>query len=225
LQLNDDCREADTSFTTMRLHLENHHCMSLIKKAFFPVMLLATWVTAEAQVGPMGLKTNTAAPDFIAKDQNGGVFHLASSLTKGPVLLVFYRGQWCPFCNKELKALEDSLNLLVRKGVPLVAVTPELQENVSKTIAKTGATYPILHDEGLKIMKSYDVAYAVDSTWTARYLKFGVDVARNNGSNGNNLPVPAIYIIDRKGIIVYRFFEPDFRIRPSVAEMISHLPE
>jgi len=188
-------------------------------------MLLATWVTAEAQVGPMGLKTNTAAPDFIAKDQNGGVFHLASSLTKGPVLLVFYRGQWCPFCNKELKALEDSLNLLVRKGVPLVAVTPELQENVSKTIAKTGATYPILHDEGLKIMKSYDVAYAVDSTWTARYLKFGVDVARNNGSNGNNLPVPAIYIIDRKGIIVYRFFEPDFRIRPSVAEMISHLPE
>jgi peroxiredoxin len=199
--------------------------MSLIKKAFFPVILLATWVSAEAQVGPRGLKTNTAAPDFIAKDQNGGVFHLASSLTKGPVLLVFYRGQWCPFCNKELKALEDSLALLVRKGVTLVAVTPELQENVSKTIAKTGATYPILHDEGLKIMKSYDVAYAVDSTWTTRYLKFGVDVARNNGSNGNNLPVPAIYIIDRKGIIVYRFFEPDFRIRPSVAEMISHLPK
>jgi peroxiredoxin len=188
-------------------------------------MLLATWVSAEAQVGPQGLKPNTVAPDFIAKDENGAVFHLKSSLTKGPVLLVFYRGQWCPYCNKELKALEDSLNLIVRKGATLVAVTPELQENVSKTIAKTGATYPILHDEGLKIMKSYDVAYEVDSTWTARYLKFGVDVAKNNGSNGNNLPVPAIYIIDRKGIIVYRFFEPDFRIRPSVAEMISHLPE
>jgi peroxiredoxin len=187
-------------------------------------MLLAIWVSAEAQVGPQGLKTNTAAPDFIAKDQNGGVFHLKSSLTKGPVLLVFYRGQWCPYCNKELKALEDSLTLIVHKGATLVTVTPELQENVSKTIAKTGATYPVLHDEGLKIMKSYDVAYAVDSTWTARYLKFGVDVAGNNGSNGNNLPVPAIYIIDRKGMIVYRFFEPDFRIRPSVAEMISHLP-
>jgi peroxiredoxin len=199
--------------------------MSVIKKAFFPVMLLAAWVSAEAQVGPQGLKLNSAAPDFIAKDENGAVFHLKSNLTKGPVLLVFYRGQWCPYCNKELKALEDSLTLIVRKGATLVAVTPELQENVSKTIAKTGATYPILHDEGLKIMKSYDVAYEVDSTWTARYLKFGVDVARNNGSNGNNLPVPAIYIIDRKGIIVYRFFEPDFRIRPSVAEMISHLPE
>ncbi len=188
-------------------------------------MLLVTWVSAEAQVGPQGLKPNTTAPDFIAKDQNGEVFHLKNSLTKGPVLLVFYRGQWCPYCNKELKALEDSLNLLIRKGVTLVAVTPELQENVSKTIAKTGATYPILHDEGLKIMKSYDVAYTVDSTSTVRYLKFGIDVSRNNGSNGNNLPVPAIYIIDRKGIIVYRFFEPDFRIRPSVAEMISHLPE
>jgi peroxiredoxin len=199
--------------------------MSIIKKAFFPVMLLATWVSAGAQVGPQGLKLNTAAPDFTATDQNGAAFHLKSSLTKGPVLLVFYRGQWCPYCNKELKALEDSLTLIVRKGATLVAVTPELQENVSKTIAKTGATYPILHDEGLKIMKSYDVAYEVDSTWTARYLKFGVDVGGNNGSNGNYLPVPAIYVIDRKGIIVYRFFEPDFRIRPSVAEMISHLPE
>ncbi|HXB34304.1 MAG TPA: peroxiredoxin-like family protein [Puia sp.] len=199
--------------------------MSLIKKVFFPAMLLATWASAEAQVGPQGLKTNTAAPDFTATDQNGATFHLKSSLAKGSVLLVFYRGQWCPFCNKELKSLEDSLTLITQKGATLVAVTPELQENVSKTIAKTGATYPILHDEGLKIMKSYDVAYAVDSTWTARYLKFGVDVARNNGSNGNNLPVPAIYIIDRKGIIVYRFFEPDFRIRPSVAEIFGHLPK
>jgi peroxiredoxin len=199
--------------------------MSQIKKGFFSVMLLATWAFSEAQVGPQGLKTNTAAPDFSAKDQNGTTFHLKSSLTKGPVLLVFYRGQWCPFCNKELKSLEDSLTLITHKGATLVAVTPELQENVSKTIAKTGATYPILHDEGLKIMKSYDVAYEVDSAWTARYLKFGVNVAGNNGSNGNHLPVPAIYIIDRKGVIVYRFFEPDFRIRPSVAEMIGHLPE
>jgi peroxiredoxin len=198
--------------------------MSLVKKAFFSVMLLATLASAEAQVKPQGLKVNTAAPDFTAKDQNGATFHLKSSLTKGPVLLVFYRGQWCPFCNKELKSLEDSLTLITHRGATLVAVTPELQENVSKTIAKTGAIYPILHDEGLKIMKSYDVSYAVDSAWTARYLKFGVDVAMNNGSNGNNLPVPAIYIIDRKGIIVYRFFEPDFRIRPSVAEIIGHLP-
>jgi peroxiredoxin len=73
------------------------------------------------------LKPNTAAPDFIAKDENGAVFHLKSSLTKGPVLLVFYRGQWCPYCNKELKALEDSLTLIVRKGATLMAVTPELQ--------------------------------------------------------------------------------------------------
>src|ERR1700733_15362851 len=110
--------------------------MLLIKKVFFPVVLLATWVSAEAQVGPQGLKANTAAPDFIAKDQNGAVFHLKSSLIKGPVLLVLYRGQWCPYCNKELKALEDSLTLIIRKGATLVAVSPELQENVNKTIAK-----------------------------------------------------------------------------------------
>jgi peroxiredoxin len=199
--------------------------MTLIRQLLIPAMLLVTWASTEAQTGPQGLSIHTAAPDFAAKDQHGAVFHLQSSLAGGPVLLVFYRGQWCPYCNKELKSLEDSLTLITRKGARLVAVTPELQENVSKTIAKTGASYPILHDEGLKIMKLYDVAYALDSTWTARYIKFGIDVAGNNGSNGNNLPVPAIYIIDRKGMIAYRFFEPDFRIRPSVAELISHLPE
>ena len=179
----------------------------------------------KAQTAPAGLPVNATAPDFKAKDQNGKTFHLKSSLSKGAVLLVFYRGQWCPYCNHELKSLQDSLTLIAKKGVTLVAVTPELQENVSKTITKTGATYPILHDEGLTIMKSYDVSYAVDSTWTARYLKFGVDVSKNNGSNGNTLPVPAIYVIDRKGKIIYRFFEPDFRIRPSVAEILAHLPD
>jgi peroxiredoxin len=197
--------------------------MLLNKRILLAVLLMIGSAVVFAQSGPKGLAVNTAAPDFTAPDQNGKSFHLKSMLQKGPVLLVFYRGQWCPYCNKELKSLEDSLVLITGRGATLVAVTPELGENVSKTIAKTGAKYPILHDEGLKIMKSYDVAYAVDSTWTSRYMKFGVDVAKNNGSNGNNLPVPAVYVIDRKGVIVYRFFEPDFRIRPSVAEMASHL--
>ena len=197
--------------------------MLLTKRVLLAVVLSIAGTAGFAQNSPKGLAVNTTAPDFMAKDQNGQTFHLKSSLQKGPVLLVFYRGQWCPYCNKELKSLEDSLTLITGKGAELVAVTPELEENVSKTITKTGAKYPILHDEGLKIMKTYDVAYAVDSVWTARYMKFGVDVAKNNGSNGNNLPVPAIYVIDRKGIIVYRFFEPDFKIRPSVAEMVKHL--
>jgi peroxiredoxin len=197
--------------------------MLLNKRVLLALVFLICGAAAFAQNNPKGLAVNTTAPDFTAKDQNGQEFHLKSSLQKGPVLLVFYRGQWCPFCNKELKSLEDSLSLITGKGATLVAVTPELEVNVTKTITKTGAKYPILHDEDLKIMKSYDVAYPVDSVWTARYMKFGVDIAKNNGSNGNNLPVPAVYVIDRKGVIVYRFFEPDFRIRPSVAEMISHL--
>jgi peroxiredoxin len=198
--------------------------MSFIKQTIIMVSIIGA-INADAQMAPQGLKVNTAAPDFIANDQHGKPFHLKKSLAKGPVVLIFYRGQWCPYCNHELKSLEDSLSLVTGKGATLVAVTPELLENVSKTIAKTGATYPILHDAGLKIMKTYDVSYAVDSASTATYIKYGVNVAENNGSNGNNLPVPAIYIIDKKGMIVYRFFEPDFRIRPSVEEIITHLPE
>jgi len=173
---------------------------------------------------PKGLKVNDAAPDFSAKDQNGKVIHLKSQLEKKTVVIVFYRGQWCPFCNKELKALEDSLQLISSKDAIVLAVSPEKPENISRTIEKTKASYSILYDEGLKIMKSYEVAFPVDSITIAKYKTYGIDFSAANGdANGANLPVPAVYIINKKGKIVYRHFDPDYRKRASIKEIVSHL--
>ncbi len=177
-----------------------------------------------AQNKPNGLKVNDTAPDFTAKDQSGKSIHLKSQLEKKTVVLVFYRGQWCPFCNKELKALEDSLQLISAKGAIVLAVSPEKPENITKTIEKTKATYSVLYDEGLKIMKSYDVAFAVDSLTIAKYKTYGIDFTAANGDvNGANLPVPAIYIINKKGKIAFRHFDPDYRKRASIKEIVSHL--
>jgi peroxiredoxin len=112
---------------------------------------------------------------------------------------------------------------ITSKGATLIAVTPEKQENITKTIEKTKAEYPILHDEGLKIMKSYDVAYTVEGDMLKNYQKYGIDFTVANGDNGAHLPIPAVYVINQQGKIVYRFFEPDYRKRPSVAEISSHL--
>lgn len=192
------------------------------------ILLLATVLLQSmimlAQSGPKGLNLNDKAPDFTANDQNGKRISLKTELKNGPVVLVFYRGQWCPFCNRQLKQLEDSLGQIKEKGGTLLTITPEKQENIGKTIAKTKASYPILHDEGLQIMKSYDVAFQVDNKTIDAYKKYGIDFTEANGiANGANLPVPAVYVISKEGKIVYKYFDTDYRKRSSVKDILSHL--
>jgi peroxiredoxin len=194
-----------------------------MKKIFFAVCLLTAVCFASAQTAPEGLFIDSKAPDFHAKDQHGEEIHLKDLLKKGKVVLVFYRGQWSPYCNKELKRLEDSLQLIKDKGATLVAVSPEKPENILKTIEKTKAEYSILCDEGLKIMKAYDVAFEVPGNLLTSYKNAGLDIEANNGTNGKWLPVPAVYIIDKESTVTYRFFEPDYKKRVSVLEILANL--
>lgn len=185
------------------------------------LLLISTLVTAQ---DPQGLQVNQVAPDFSGKDQFGKTITLKSLLKKGNVLLVFYRGEWCPYCNKYLKDLEESLLTISAKGASVVAVTPEKPEYVAKSVAKTKATFSILHDEALKIMKSYDVAYKLDTKALNRYKKINVDLNEINGVvNSENLPVPAVYVINQQGVIVYRFFDPDYTNRAPISTLIKYL--
>ena len=186
------------------------------------INLLLSFALA-AQALPQGLGVNDKAPDFTAKDQNGRKFSLKNELKNGAVVMVFYRGQWCPYCNRQLKELQDSISFIKEKGATLIAVSPEKPANISKTVEKTKAAYPVIFDDSLKIMKSYDVAFGVDSTSIEKYKKFGIDFNDANGSNGATLPVPAVYIINKKGIIVFKHFDQDYRKRVSVREILLHL--
>jgi len=194
-----------------------------MKSIFFFLCLSFTVSTLSAQEAPEGLFIDSKAPDFKAKDQYGNEVRLKDLLKKGKVVLVFYRGQWCPYCNKELSRLQDSLQFILDKGAMLVAVTPEKPENVTKTIEKTKASYSILYDEGLKIMKAYAVDFEVPENTITRYRNANIDIEKNNGTNGKHLPVPAVYVIDQESTVTYRFFEPDYRKRPSVAEILANL--
>lgn len=194
-----------------------------MKRIILMIAVLFQSVMMMAQDAPKGLNVDDNAPGFVAKDQDGKTVSLEKQLKKGPVVLIFYRGQWCPYCNKQLKRLEDSLSLITAKGASLIAVTPEKQENIKKTIEKTKASYPILFDDGLKIMKSYDVAFAVDANTVEKYKKYGIDFSEANGNNGANLPVPAVFVINKDGKIVFRHFDPDYTKRASVDEILKHL--
>jgi peroxiredoxin len=194
-----------------------------MKKIFFVSIVLLSVYTCFSQEAPEGLFLSSKAPDFKAKDQDGKDIRLKDELKKGKVVLVFYRGEWCPYCNRELTRLQDSIQFIQEKGATVIAVSPEKPENVKKTQEKTKASYSIISDEGLKIMKSYDVEFEVPENTITRYRNTGIDVEKNNGSNGKFLPVPAIYVIDKEQTIIYRFFETDYRKRPAVAEILKHL--
>lgn len=196
-----------------------------MKRVLSLVILLSVFTLPSfAQEAPEGLFINSKAPDFKGIDQNGKEVKLKDLVKKGKVVLVFYRGYWCPFCNRELQHFQDSLQQILDKGATLIAVSPEKPENIVKTVNQTKASFPILFDEKLKIMKAYEVDYQVPENTITRYRNTGIDLEKiNNGKDWNWLPVPAVYVIDKDSNISFRFFDPDYKKRPSVAEILKNL--
>ena len=188
------------------------------------LLIISSFAFAQAETFyPEGLKVGDMAPDFTAKDQDGKTISLEQALQKGPVVMLFYRGQWCPYCNKQMSRFSDSLSLLIAKGASILAIAPETAENVKKTIEKSKSTFPVLADQGLAIMKMYKVNFAVDEKTITKYKGYGIDFEKANGVNGANLPVPATYIIGKDGKVKYVFFNTDYRNRASVMDVLNNL--
>ena len=195
-----------------------------MRRLFFLLIGFIFSSFADAQEKPEGLFINSKAPDFKATDQYGEEIRLKDILKDSLVVLIFYRGQWCPYCNKQLKKLEDSLQLIKDKRAKLIAVTPEKPESIAKTIEKTQASYSLLYDKEMKIMKAYAVAFEVDERTVSRYKNADIDLATANGQKDKvYLPVPAVYIINKEGTILYRFFDADYKKHPTVQEILENL--
>jgi peroxiredoxin len=182
-----------------------------------------TGLAASAQDKPEGLFINSKAPDFKLKDQSGVLVSLKDLRKKGQTVLLFYRGNWCPYCNKQLKGLQDSLQLITDKGAQVIAITPEAQGGIDSTIAKTGAVFPILYDEGGKLAAAYQVGFKVDDKTVNRYKMSGIDLLQTNQQKEAILPVPAVYIINSEGTITYRYFDNNYRKRVSVKEIVANI--
>ena len=202
-------------------------------KNVFRAVILGSLLTAvapllHAQTPPpafaaTGLVVGETAPLFRAKDAAGREVNLQQLLKKGPVVLYFYRGQWCPFCNKQLSQLQDSLQQLTAKGAQVVVISPETQDNIGKTVTKTKASFPIVHDQDFAIMKAYRTAFTVQPDVVTKYKGFGVDLLAANGADAAVLPVPATYIVGQNGKIKYVYFNPDYRRRVSVKAVAAAL--
>jgi peroxiredoxin len=173
---------------------------------------------------PLGLKVGDKAPDFSGYDQIGKLVESKQLLEKGPMVLFFYRGKWCPVCSRYLNNYQDSLAIITGQGFNVVAITPESIENVEQTVKVHNITFTVIYDCQEQIMKDFDVMFDVTKAYQERILKSSsIDIAGNNGREDAHLPVPATYIINTEGIIVAAQFDPDYHYRASVRWMLQNL--
>jgi peroxiredoxin len=161
------------------------------------------------------LQAGDAAPAFTLKDLDGNLVSSAEFLARGPLVVSFYRGTWCPFCNEELKALNDSYENFRRLDASLLAITPQSAASASVYRSDHEIRFPMLVDPNADVAERFGLAYSFPAYLSELYRNvFRNDLARINDAGTWRLPIPARYVIDRTGTIVDADINADYRYRP-----------
>lgn len=173
---------------------------------------------------PKGLKVGEVAPKIIASSLSGEKINSEELLKEKEIVVIFYRGEWCPICNRYLSNLNDSLSYILDKNVQVLVVGPETFENTEKIQKKSEATFTLIPDTSMQIMKRFDVLFNVTKKYQSKIKTFlFTDIAESNNQDEAKLPVPATYIIGKDGKIKWRHFDYDYSKRASVKVILDHL--
>lgn len=162
------------------------------------------------------------APNFTLKNAKGESVTLYDELKNGPVVLIWYRGGWCPYCNLTLKRLQEEMPNFKKYGASLVALTPELPDSSLSTVEKNEISFQVLSDIGNKVAKDYGVVFELTDAVAKRYQD-GFNLHQYNGDESNALPLAATYVIDKNGKIVYAFLDADYRNRAEPKDILNSL--
>jgi peroxiredoxin len=186
-------------------------------------MVRADMELAASGIARRALKAGDRAPDFRLPDARGGYVRSRDMLTTGAVVLSFYRGGWCPYCNLELRALQKALPEITLLGAKLVAVSPQTPDESLSTAEKSELTFPVLSDLGSATAKSFGIAYDLAEELRPIYARLGHALPEKNGDESWLLPIPVTYVIDRDGTIALGFVDVDYRNRLEPAEVLAAL--
>ena len=167
-------------------------------------------------------KNDDIAPDFILTNAIGKEVQLNDYLKKGPVVLTWYRGGWCPYCNMTLHYLQEQLPTIQLKGASLLALTPELPDQSMSTAEKHQLEFEVLSDVGNKVAKEYGIVFKLTDAVADSYQK-GFDLHGYNGDDSDELPLAATYVINQDGKIVYTFLDAEYRNRAEATEIFKAL--
>ncbi len=179
-------------------------------------------LTAEA-LPKKAIQKGDVLKDASLVDVNNKEVSIHSFLEKGPLVVSFYRGGWCPYCNVELKALQDALPQIKELGANLVAITPETPDNSLTTSEKNELSFTVLSDLDNKYAKQLGLVFQMPKDLREVYHKFDIDVAKHNQNNDYELPLPATYVVTKQGEIVLSFLPEDYTERLDPVDIIEAL--
>jgi peroxiredoxin len=170
------------------------------------------------------LKVGDRAPAIVLENAKGASVDVGTLLKKGPVIVTFYRGGWCPYCNLELKAYQEILPEIVAAGASLVAISPEKPDDAISTAEKNALAFEVLSDVGQKVGRAFGLVYGFTDELKSAYHEFNLDIPARNGAPGEwALPVSATYVIDRDGSIIYAYTDVDYRDRADPRDVLEVL--
>jgi peroxiredoxin len=168
-----------------------------------------------------GIPVGQKVPDVHARDLDGNDVALSSLYAKGPILLAFYRGGWCPFCNSENHALATAYPEYRKRGVTPVTVSVDRPDAEAKTKAAYTIPFPVLSDSDATVIEAFHVVNHVDADTLAKMKGFGVDLETYSGKSHHEIAIPSLFLIDRKGVVRWAHSDPEYKVRPSTAQILA----
>jgi peroxiredoxin len=169
------------------------------------------------------LKAGDKAPEFVLNDPDGKPVSSRDLLAKGPLVLSFYRGVWCPYCNMELKALQAELSAIRERGASLVAISPQTPPNSRRSQRDNNLGFPILSDVKAEVANAFGIRFSLPDYLVEVYKGFKNDLSLVNDDPSWVLPMPARYVIGTDGVIAYAEINPDYTQRPDPSELLPVL--
>ncbi|MBU2995304.1 AhpC/TSA family protein [Cellulophaga baltica] len=174
--------------------------------------------------GKDALKVDDKAPDFNLPNAEGAQVSLSGLLEKGPVVVTFYRGSWCPYCNLQLRALQTKLGEIQELGATLVAISPEVPDGSLSKNEISEMDFIVLSDQDAKVASQYGVAWEVPE-FLMEHMRVdrGLDLKKVNNGNANVLPIPGTFILGTDGIVKWNYVNVDYRTRSEPDEIVEAL--
>lgn len=190
-----------------------------------PIMERATAELIASGQASGAAKAGDRAPVFVLNDAYGKPVSSQELLAKGPLVISFYRGVWCPYCNFELQALEAALPAIHATGANLVAISPQIAVNSLKSLRTNRLTFPILSDSHNDVAAAFGIRYALPHYLVELYKRLKNHLPAFNDDDSWTLPIPARYVIASDGNIVYAEVNPDYTQRPEPEDLLPVLKQ
>lgn len=194
--------------------------LSLILVVTFSTIAAAQSYAEDAQQVTPAL-TGTTIPDANVKTVDGETISIKEIVSQKPTVLIFYRGSWCPYCNKHLAELQKAEQQLVDMGYQILAVSPDQPKHLKTSISKHELSYRLLSDSPMNLSKAFGLAFKVDDRTVERYKENGIDLEKNSGYDHHLLPVPAVFLVNPDGLITFQYVNPNYKTRIKSEVLLS----